>query len=36
MIEAIKGQKTIAEMESEFETHLTQINTRKKQLLARA
>ena len=35
-IEAIKGQKTIAEIASEFEIHPTQVNTWKKHLLAGA
>ncbi len=33
-IEAIKGQKTVAEIASEFGIHSTQINNWKKQLLA--
>ena len=35
-IEAIKGQKTISEIASEFEIHPTQVNTWKKHLLAGA
>ena len=32
-IEALKGQKTVAEIASEFEVHTTQVNTWKKHLL---
>jgi transposase len=32
-IEALKGQKTVAEIASEFEVHATQVNTWKKHLL---
>lgn len=32
-IEALKGQKTVAEISSEFEIHSTQVNSWKKQLL---
>ena len=32
-IEALKGQKTVAEIASEFEIHTTQVNTWKKHLL---
>lgn len=35
-IEAIKGQKMIAEIASEFEIHTTQVNNWKKHLLAGA
>ena len=33
-LEAIKGQKTANEIASEYEVHISQINTWKKQLLA--
>ena len=33
-LEAIKGQKTANEIASEYEVHVSQINTWKKQLLA--
>jgi len=32
-VEALKGQKTVAEIASEFEIHTTQVNTWKKHLL---
>ncbi len=32
-IEALKGQKTVAEIASEFEVHTTQVNSWKKQML---
>lgn len=35
-LEAIKGQKTASEIASEFEVHVSQINTWKKQLLEAA
>ena len=35
-IAAIKGQQTANEIASEYEVHLTQVNTWKKQLLANA
>jgi len=33
-IEALKGQKSVAEIASEFEIHSTQVNSWKKQMLA--
>jgi transposase len=33
-LEAIKGQKSAAELASEYEVHVSQINTSKKQALA--
>ena len=35
-LEAIKGQRTVNEIASEFEVHVTQVNTWKKQLQANA